>query len=751
MFNVEIFSTYRKIRDFINNSLQGPLPKLFTIDSFIDNIVIVPEKIKIENSLREFYLHKAIETLEKNRLSKLGIPESFYSFISFLKRKDFFFRFFEELSVENIEIQNLKNFDVYAEFEEHLSILEEILINYKNILKNNNYFDKITLDNYKLNTVFLNSINEIKIHVDGFLTNREIDILKKLDNVKITFFASPFNSKLYKNFLSNVKLNHNYTIDFSNGKILQEEPIFSSSNKKLKIYKTSLRLTQVAVVLKEIEQILSENILPEKIALIVPDESFVSFLKHFDKNSTNNERIFNFAMGFNFNETDEFKELEKFYNERGYEQFSNFYDFIEFLENFPIQNEEAEVKYKEIIFKFKHIYKDISLKIDELFFTFLRLIEGIKISDNSGGKITVMGLLESRGLHFDAVIVVDFNEGIVPFVSEKDIFLNTFIRKKAGLPTREDRENLQKHYFYSLFYKSRYNVIIYVENNEKKPSRFINELNLNSAPVNGDNYIDAILPYSRIKPHYFSTNIIKDKNLIFYRKTVTPTMLKTYLECKRMFYFKYVKSLSYEDKEEFNLGLAIHEAIKNYAFKGISKDEYFLKVWNFLKRKASNSENKLLLETWKNRIKKFIELDAENLSKVKRIISEKELTCKFSSYTLKARIDRIEIYNDKVKLIDFKTSKTSNLPLKKGKLSDNLTDFQLVFYLILARNFFKNLKIEVGYNSIAEYGKEIIIDASEKIDELAEILKNIQEEEIFEPDKRYCYFCDYNLLCGNDI
>lgn len=49
-------------------------------------------------------------------------------------------------------------------------------------------------------------------------------------------------------------------------------------------------------------------------------------------------------------------------------------------------------------------------------------ISQLSLSDVGGGKVTVMGLLESRGLCFDGVILVDFNEEFIPKRSVNELF-----------------------------------------------------------------------------------------------------------------------------------------------------------------------------------------------------------------------------------------------------------------------------------------------------------------------------------------
>ena len=93
---------------------------------------------------------------------------------------------------------------------------------------------------------------------------------------------------------------------------------------------------------------------------------------------------------------------------------------------------------------------------------FLQRLGTRTLDDVRGGKVTVMGVLETRSVEFDAVIIVDFSDSNVPKKSDKDMFLNTQIRELANLPTMNDRENLQKHYYDLLIAHSKEVALSYV-------------------------------------------------------------------------------------------------------------------------------------------------------------------------------------------------------------------------------------------------------------------------------------------------
>ncbi|WXG60951.1 hypothetical protein VB002_05660 [Campylobacter concisus] len=81
-----------------------------------------------------------------------------------------------------------------------------------------------------------------------------------------------------------------------------------------------------------------------------------------------------------------------------------------------------------------------SFSLKQLSEIFLLNISRLSIDDVGGGKISVMGMLESRGMKFDGVIIVDFNDNFIPARSANEMFLNSKVRQKAGLISYIERE-----------------------------------------------------------------------------------------------------------------------------------------------------------------------------------------------------------------------------------------------------------------------------------------------------------------------
>ena len=182
---------------------------------------------------------------------------------------------------------------------------------------------------------------------------------------------------------------------------------------------------------------------PNKIAVILPDESFAATLELFDR-----ENYFNFAMGktilnkniyqksnaiYNFILENELKNIENikfldldfefiekeikhFWNKLcTKERFIQITDFLKINE----QNIELLEKYDEMVYKLNFVLfsQNFNLKLKDIYKIFLQKLAKISLDDAHSGKITVMGLLETRLIDFDAIIFHIHGGGFVSMQS----------------------------------------------------------------------------------------------------------------------------------------------------------------------------------------------------------------------------------------------------------------------------------------------------------------------------------------------
>ncbi|MFX4242913.1 PD-(D/E)XK nuclease family protein [Aliarcobacter butzleri] len=775
-----VFPTSRAIRDYIskqksNNTL---LPFILTIDEFLKKSISLSNLKYCEEEHRVLFLNEAIKNID---IKKLGISDNF---TKFLKQSDYIYRFFLELASEKVEIEEIQNVDTYDFYLEHLEILKAIKKKYIEILENNSYVDKINLDkHYEINENFLDKFQDIELHFEGYFTKVEFEIVEKISqkiDTKIIFYSNSYNQKsleVFKNLNINLKIDYKYKIDLTNKIIIDEEEI-KSLLESYEIKGFSSRLNQIAYIKSCIEKSVLNGVNPKDIALVLPDESFVSSIELFD-----DERYFNYAMGKSIKNKElyqisnaiylylsedeeknisnisylkidkEFidKNIKPFWNKvTNKELFVSITDFIKQKE----KNIELIEKYDELLYKLNITLfsNENKILLKDVYKIFLQKLSSITLDDINSGKITVLGLLETRAVSFNTVIVCDFNESYIPKISVKDKFLSTRLKQLANLPTQFDRESLQKYYYKRLISSSKNVFISYVNSETNQISRFANELfEKNIATDTNDSFYKHIL-YDNHRISYFDEDIVSKIDLTKF--IWSATSFKNFLECKRRFYLQYILKINEHTislkPKGYELGDIIHSILEDY----YSKDNKNSIEELFLKYKSSNPFLTLDLEVWKKKLLNFYEFDKQRLKNREIIMIEKEFNCSFNNINIKGIIDRVDKFEDNYEVIDYKTSST--LSVDTLKTYEKSVDFQLEFYHIALQQLFKNSNIKAFYYDLNEclLKEEIAIQEklellSSKFDELKELSKNEINFSKCE-DKSNCLYCAYKIICNRE-
>ncbi|WP_226797863.1 PD-(D/E)XK nuclease family protein [Aliarcobacter butzleri] len=754
------------------------MPFILTIDEFLKKSISLSNLKYCEEEHRVLFLNEAIKNID---IKKLGISDNF---TKFLKQSDYIYRFFLELASEKVEIEEIQNVDTYDFYLEHLEILKAIKKKYIEILENNSYVDKINLDkHYEINENFLDKFQDIELHFEGYFTKVEFEIVEKISqkiDTKIIFYSNSYNQKsleVFKNLNINLKIDYKYKIDLTNKIVIDEEEI-KSLLESYEIKGFSSRLNQIAYIKSCIEKSVLNGVNPKDIALVLPDESFVSSIELFD-----DERYFNYAMGKSIKNKElyqisnaiylylsedeeknisnisylkidkEFidKNIKPFWNKvTNKELFVSITDFIKQKE----KNIELIEKYDELLYKLNITLfsNENKILLKDVYKIFLQKLSSITLDDINSGKITVLGLLETRAVPFDTVIICDFNESYIPKISVKDKFLSTRLKQLANLPTQFDRESLQKYYYKRLISSSKNVFISYVNSETNQISRFANELfEKNIATDTNDSFYKHIL-YDNHRISYFDEDIVSKIDLTKF--IWSATSFKNFLECKRRFYLQYILKINEHTislkPKGYELGDIIHSILEDY----YSKDNKNSIEELFLKYKSSNPFLTLDLEVWKKKLLNFYEFDKQRLKNREIIMIEKEFNCSFNNINIKGIIDRVDKFEDNYEVIDYKTSST--LSVDTLKTYEKSVDFQLEFYYIALQQLFKNSNIKAFYYDLNEclLKEEIAIQEklellSSKFDELKELSKNEINFSKCE-DKSNCLYCAYKIICNRE-
>ncbi|MDD5157578.1 PD-(D/E)XK nuclease family protein [Sulfurimonas sp.] len=751
------------------------LPDFIMMGDFISRLCVVEGFRALDSDSRVLLL---LEASDFKAFSNLQIERNFFTFT---KNSSYIFNFFEELSAELYDIKKLITTDIYGEYEEHIAILIELYKRYKQLCEDKKLLDKIFLPSlYKFNQEYIKQHKEIELHLDGHLTNFEFELLEKcceFSSVTIIFSATKFNKKMQSKFLElGIELEpyFEYKISLNEKKVLSFKKIIKNRNVVCESF--SEPILQIAYIQKKVQEFVQKGYLPENIAVIVPDEKIIELIESFDQKSN-----FNFAMGEQFSRTKIYEKISattKFIEQKSkenearlrrvgdefYTELQSIYyescrkiDILEFLKRYKesFADKVSMAIVEEELFRFKNILpymKDMNIK--SVLSLFLQRLSGRTLDDVRGGKITVMGVLETRLVLFDAVVIVDFSDSNVPKRSDRDMFLNTALRERASLPTMSDRENLQKHYYEMLINRSKEVAISFVKSTQSSGSRFLKQLGIKEQSSKNESEYAKML-FSQKEPLvYEEQDIVMEYS--FKDKKLSATKLKTYLTCKRKFYYKYVKQVASHNipkdmPQEYEIGLSVHDALKRlYLQKSSyeSADELKRDLYRELDAVCGESElESYQIALQKRVLESFCEAEIRRFAEGWQVeFCEKRVECDFMGITLEGQIDRIDTRGNEIFVLDYKTG---SYPLYNEKNFTEATDFQLEFYYLLANGF--GDVTGCGYYDLKESKIVNEVFLREKLELLkshVSDLLNIEDVNFSKcEDVKNCIFCEYAIMC----
>ena len=771
-----ILPTSRAIRSHIlqEQSSDGFLSKYLTIGEFLQRAVRVDGKLRVDEDTRTLLL---LEAADFKNFSTLNIERNFFTFT---QNASYLFRFFEELSGELVEIERLELADTYGDYEEHIAILQELYRRYRELCEEKKVLETIFLpDTYVLNESYISALESIELNALGYLTNFEMKLFLEIAEiipVTLRYSANSFNTKLTEKLRSygiDIVDESAQSIDLQKLLISDVTPLTQEIDAKVESFSQSL--LQVGFVKQKVYELITSGVDAEKIVVVLPDESFARHLRRFDK-----ENNFNFAMGIPLSESIFVESLEAVMQylenssvensarlnrlggellegmQKQYRAPVSTVDFsasmLPFLEK---EYDSAVIELvKEELYYFEKIIPILSdAPLKSALHLFTNRLKSKSVDDVRGGKITVMGVLETRLVDYEGVIVVDFNEGIVPRKSEKDLFLNSATRHNAGLPTTKEREDLQKLYYHSLFTQAKKVYISYVASSDAVPSRFLTQLGLELSSEQYDaRYAPVVMPLSSYEkcergeiegPYDFT------------RRPLSATGLKTFLSCKRKFYYRYVEGVKNHEiaqdmPQEHEVGTALHEALQRVYEAQSSFDEISelrRAVSKALEQSGGRSVlDRYLHKLWMQRLEPFFEHEIARFKAVRVEACEKKLECEVRGIKLYGEVDRIDSTLEGLEVLDYKSGKYKTYTLRT---LDGATDFQLEFYYLLVATmgevrscgFYDLNKGRIVYEPIME----------EKLEKLYSILDDLRETKhhTFEMTERTseCNYCEYAYLC----
>ncbi len=423
-----------------------------------------------------------------------------------------------------------------------------------------------------------------------------------------------------------------------------------------------------------------------------------------------------------------------------------------------------------------------SLSVKGLYAIYKQVIDLAEVS-LEGKPLTglqIMGVLESRVLDFENVIITSVNEGKFPSGKSQNTFIPYDVKKELGLPTYREKDAIYSYHFYHLLYRAKNIYLLYNSDNEGidagEKSRFITQLEIDFPKhITKNSIYNAHLPSKAYEPLVINktTDIIDRLNEIASGKGFSPSSLTSYIRNPIQFYTQRVLRISdVEEVEESiavnTLGTIIHETLKHLYIPYIDSfltendiqnmkllvEEETIKQFKIIYKEGEIKKGKNLLafEVAKQNIEQFLaqELnDIQNGDAIKILFLEQNFKCSLLHTNINipvfigGNVDRIEIRNNRIRIIDYKSGKVEANSLKINDFIDVTKDIknekiiQLLCYALMfqEKDEYKNYEVEAGIVSFKNMkagfmpfglGKGRNVVSKTIIDE--EILNNFKEE-----------------------
>ncbi len=429
--------------------------------------------------------------------------------------------------------------------------------------------------------------------------------------------------------------------------------------------------------------------------------------------------------------------------------------------------------------------------------------------------LQVMGVLESRTLDFKNLVIIGLNEGVFPATSYSNTLIPYNLRRGYGLPAKENQDAIFAYYFYRLIHRAKTVKLIYTTSQslteEGEMSRFLQQLyyeyegKLITESVRQE--VNSSLNL-KIIAHKTPEVISKlDEWLKPGGPYLSPSALSTYIECPLRFYYKYIVGIKeaeeiIEDLDPRVFGNLFHQLIeKLYSqFIGLTIepkdiqaimdnksllksvfDEVFSKNIPFIGQESSlfidlQGKNFLVYEVLQKYMLRFLECDRQDAPFILDALEENVKTQieleNGLTVNIGGNIDRVDIKNGVLRIIDYKTGKAqkkiTNIEdlFNQEKHSDQKAVFQTSLYALIKSRTTEHSHIQPCVISIRDlYGEyDINLYMNKNVITFDSIKENFLPEldfllmELFNPaipfeqttNVKNCDYCLFRQHCQRD-
>lgn len=504
----------------------------------------------------------------------------------------------------------------------------------------------------------------------------------------------------------------------------------------------------------------------------------------------------------------------------------NYFTYLKKILQF-VHEEKLEATEQEFIAEiFQHITQlekiveqfRLQLDINAFLRLFTRIIQSLRVpfSGEPLEGLQIMGVLESRNLDFEHVYFLSMSEDNFPGAANSQSFIPYNIRKAYGLPTLEQRDAIYAYLFYRLLQRSKKLHLMYNSDNSGgkggEPSRYLLQLQYELG-VSVDNFHQQVLNQNPQAARALPITVEKNESIWGIlrqycepgRRKLSASALKTYLNCRLQFYFRYIAGL--KEKEEVSeeldaadFGNILHHVMEDLYKPVLGEELSAEKILSFKKKSMALIEqefhslygkegevfefegrNIIIRDVVKRMVDQILDYDAtlapitileveEDGKYVVEYPIQKDL-----SVFLYGTIDRLDQLGEKIRVIDYKSGgdevKFPDVPslFDRDHPKRNGAAMQTLMYAYL---FLKKSGIPQGkvltpglyngkglftanFSETLKMGKDELTNALPLMNEFEIGLQQVLAE-IFVSDQPFdqtdklenCQYCEFRTICN---
>jgi hypothetical protein len=438
------------------------------------------------------------------------------------------------------------------------------------------------------------------------------------------------------------------------------------------------------------------------------------------------------------------------WNEHIEETLKNCSNLILIIKSYLDKNKSSNLLSLEYLYRFNELFNELIRlnskynyisDISALYSIYKELLntETLDFKGEPLQGLQIMGMLESRVLDFETIIISSVNEGILPAGKSNNSFIPFDVKLENSLPTYKEKDAVYTYHFYRLLQRAKNIHILYnteadvLTGGEK--SRFITQLEIENKHELTHKIITPTVPKLIQNPMTIKkTPEVIDVIKKVAEKGFSPSSLTNYIRNPIDFYYQKILNIKeYDDAEETvaanTLGTVIHNTLEDFYSPLIDKfltiehiKDMKLKVDKTVKHHfksvykegdITKGKNLIVFEIAKRYISNFLDLEildikAGNQIKIKDIEADSSINLDIPELAfpikINGKVDRVDEYNGETRIIDYKTGKVLQNEVEIVNWEDITSDYKkysksfqiLTYALMMLESNQIQLPIEAG-------------------------------------------------------